>query len=234
MKTLLKSKVVSFLGLATSLFVVMIYFNNCGQVEFGATNQKPTETLEVVQNTPPGDGDPITPDDPQDPPGDNPGNPDDPENPDDPGDDGHPWDDHHSCKKSCGNNGIKDIIVNIDHIEIRGTHGEVLNITGDLGETSIIGGSLPIAVSEDIEIVSIRLVLKSDGNYIVDNDNKQFALKTPSGQQSGLKIPFQGALDADAGAYEVNFKVNPLTQIVKAGKKCILKPVLHFISFESI
>jgi hypothetical protein len=216
--------------LATAILaIVMVYFNNCGQVEFGTTNQKPTDTLVVDNSVPPGDGE--NPDDPQTPPGGDPELPDEPPvNPPD----GHPWDGHKNCKAACGNNGIKDIIVNIDHIEVRGTHGEILTITGDLGETSIIGGSLPIALSDDIEIVSIRLVLASSGNYLIDNDDKQINLKTPSGQQSGLKIPFQGALNSSAGAYEVNFKIDPATQIVKAGKKCLLKPVLHFESFDSI
>lgn len=223
----MKTKILRFSNFAGIMLAVLFYFNNCGQVEFGTTNQKPTEVLEVDpgnngQDVPPINDDPITPDDPKYPPTG------------DPGDDGHPWNGHHSCKKSCGNNGIKDIVVNIDHIEIRGTHGEILTLTGDLGETSIIGGSLPIFVSEDIDIVSIRLVLKDSGNYIIDDNNKTFNLKTPSGQQSGLKIPFQGMRASQGGAYNLKFRINPETQIVKAGKKCLLKPVLHFISFESI
>lgn len=254
----MKSKLAGISGLIGLLFFTMVYFNNCGQVEFGSTNDKPA-TLEVDPGNngnglPPGDGD--DPTDLPPPPGhrdgdgcrgghkhdhhhhgdgckrDHDGNhegDDDHEDEDD-----HEWNKHHGCNKSCGNNGVKDIIVNIDHIEIRGTHGEVLTLAGDLGETSIIGGTLPIFVSEDIDIVSVRLVLKDSGNVLIDDDNKSFNLKTPSGQQSGLKISFKGILSVEGGAYNLSFRIDTETQIVKAGKKCLLKPVLQFVSFKPI
>lgn len=245
-------------GFVGIFLITVLYANNCSEVDFGSN--KPSTTLEVAdtgnngQSVPTGDGD-NTPDEPL---------PEDPLTPpkghhdgdycrggkehdhhrgdgckhDEDGDENHHDEDRDEnkrrCHASCGNNGIKDIVVNIDYIEIRGTHGKVLTLTGDLGEVSIIGGSLPIAVSEDIDIVSIRLVLKKDNNYIIDNDDKRVNLKTPSGQQSGIKIPFQGVSAAQGGAYSLKFKINPETQVVKAGKKCILKPVLHFVSFTSL
>lgn len=138
------------------------------------------------------------------------------------------------CHSRCGNNGIKDIIVNIEKIEIRGTKGEVLEISGDLGETSIISGKLPLLIEDDIEVVSIRLILAETGNVLIDNDNKSFALKVPSGSQSGLKIPVRGVMSVAKGAYEVSFGLDLKTFMKHSRGKCMLKPVLRFISLLPI
>ena len=154
---------------------------------------------------------------------------------DDDDDDGHDGRTCHGDKNGCKFNGIKDIIVNIARIEIRGTHGEVLVITGDLGETSILGGELPIFVAQNIDAVGIRLVLADGGNVLIDNDNKSFDLKTPSGQESGLKIPFRGNTKLKGpGAYMLKFSIDAETQVVHPGKKCLLKPVLKFVSILPI
>ena len=79
-------------------------------------------------------------------------------------------------------------------------------------------------------ISQIRLIL-GDNNYIITNENEKIPLKTPSGQQSGLKVQvhqevtggilYRLILDFDAGK-----------SIVKAGNSgnYILKPVLRILS----
>lgn len=243
---------ISIAGLLTA---VTLAFSNCGQVKFGSsgTTNKVNDVLTVDPgvegqggtDVPPGDG--TDPNDPtNEPPGSGtpPGNTGGNDGEDDGEDDGDDHDGHvchdrpdprHDGAKGCKFNGIKDIIVNIARIEVRGTHGKILEITGDLGETSIISGELPISIAEDIDAVEIRLILNGTGNVLIDNDNKTFDLKTPSAQQSGLKIPFSGKVDLNGpGAYMLKFSLDPQTQVVHAGKKCLFKPVMKLISILPI
>ena len=80
-------------------------------------------------------------------------------------------------------------------------------------------------ISTDLK--EIRLVLNDDGNYLMSSDQSVHDLKTPSGQSSGFKIKFSSPVHIVAGAmYELDLKLDLGSQIVEAGKKCLLKPVV--------
>jgi hypothetical protein len=82
----------------------------------------------------------------------------------------------------------------------------------------------------------IRLVLAAEGdpacpggicNYVVEiGDPTKHVLKTPSGQQSGVKIltPNDFCIDADDDAVQVSIDFDPATAIVDNPNKYILKP----------
>ena len=80
-------------------------------------------------------------------------------------------------------------------------------------------------------ISQIRLIL-GDNNYIVTSDNEKIALKTPSGQESGLKV--QVHQDVTGGIlYRLILDFDAGRSVVKAGNSgnYLLKPVLRIISF---
>jgi hypothetical protein len=79
-------------------------------------------------------------------------------------------------------------------------------------------------------ISQIRLIL-GDNNYIVTSDNEKIAMKTPSGQESGLKV--QVHQDVSGGIlYRLILDFDAGRSVVKAGNSgnYLLKPVLRIIS----
>jgi hypothetical protein len=79
-------------------------------------------------------------------------------------------------------------------------------------------------------ISQIRLIL-GDNNYIITNENVKIALKTPSGQESGLKV--QVHQDVTGGIlYRLILDFDAGKSIVKAGNSgnYLLKPVLRILS----
>ena len=122
----------------------------------------------------------------------------------------------------------KEVWVDVRDVEIlmEGDKAIVLDFTNGK-DTLIADAMIPAG-----KISQIRLIL-GDNNYIVTKANEQIALKTPSAQESGLKVQihqdvtggvlFLLLLDFDAGK-----------SIVKAGNSgnYILKPVLRILSLE--
>jgi Domain of unknown function (DUF4382) len=80
-------------------------------------------------------------------------------------------------------------------------------------------------------INQIRMVL-GDNNYIITNSGEKIPLKTPSAQQSGLKIQVQQAVTGGT-LYRLLLDFDAGKSIVKAGNsgKYILKPVIRILSF---
>lgn len=91
------------------------------------------------------------------------------------------------------------------------------------GRDTLLGGlNLPAG-----RVSQIRMIL-GDDNYLVLNDGSKVDLKTPSAQQSGLKLK----VDADLKAgipYELVMDFDAARSIVKAGNsgQYILKPVIR-------
>lgn len=89
-------------------------------------------------------------------------------------------------------------------------------------DTLIAAGEVPAGTLQEI-----RLVL-GDGNYLVVDSN-QYALSTPSAQQSGLKIKLDGTELAPGRAYELLLDFDAGRSVVEAGGsgKYNLKPVIR-------
>jgi len=159
----------------------------------------------------------------------------------------------HSCKKNSGGGDsnprlqvyltdapadakevwvdIKEVRVMMGHgneIALNGTHPGVYNLL-DLtnGKDTILSDAeIPAGT-----ISQIRLVL-GDNNYIITNSGEKIALKTPSAQQSGLKVQIHQ--DVTGGdLYRLILDFDAGKSVVKAGNSgnYLLKPVLRVISF---
>lgn len=102
----------------------------------------------------------------------------------------------------------------------------LLSLTGGtsehLGEVEVPAG----------EISQIRLLL-GDDNYIMQN-GQRLELKTPSAQQSGLKLKVDKPLNPGI-SYDLVIDFDASRSIVKAGNsgQYILKPVLRVVAEES-
>jgi len=81
------------------------------------------------------------------------------------------------------------------------------------------------------KVSQIRLIL-GDNNYIVTSPGEKISLKTPSAQQSGLKVQIHQDLTGGV-LYRLTLDFDVARSIVVAGNSgnIILKPVLRVISF---
>jgi hypothetical protein len=112
-------------------------------------------------------------------------------------------------------------------IVLNGAHPGLYNLLAFTNgkDTLLADATIPAGT-----ISQIRLVL-GDDNYIITTDNEKIALKTPSGQESGLKV--QVHQDVTGGIlYRLTLDFDAGRSIVKAGNSgnYILKPVLRIIS----
>lgn len=108
-------------------------------------------------------------------------------------------------------------------VEIGYEKGQLINLL------DLTGGKSELLGTEDLpkgEIEKIRLVLGSN-NYVI-KDGERFDLKTPSAQQSGLKVKIDE--DIEGGQfYDLVIDFDVAKSIVEAGNsgQLILKPVLR-------
>jgi hypothetical protein len=104
-----------------------------------------------------------------------------------------------------------------------------INLLSLTGGTSEHLGELEVPAGE---ISQIRLILGED-NYLMQGGNR-LDLKTPSAQQSGLKLKVDKPLN-EGIAYDLVIDFDASRSIVKAGNsgQYILKPVLRVIAEES-
>jgi hypothetical protein len=115
-----------------------------------------------------------------------------------------------------------------------------VNILDFPNEATLHLGNIEVDLPENGDPVcfnQIRLVLAAEGdpecpagsfcNYVVETgDPTQYKLKTPSGQQSGVKIltPNDFCVDADDDSVQVSIDFDPATAINKNPNKYLLKP----------
>ena len=133
---------------------------------------------------------------------------------------------------------IKEVWVDIRQVEVMvndsspvllgGTHPGVYNLLELTNgkDTLLADAFIPAG-----KISQIRLVL-GDNNYIVTRLGEKLSLKTPSAQQSGLKV--QVHQDVAGGIlYRLTLDFDVARSIVQAGNSgnIILKPVLRLVSF---
>jgi hypothetical protein len=135
--------------------------------------------------------------------------------------------------------GIKEVWVDIRQVEIivgdsakpiilDGVHAGVYNLLELTGgkDTLLADAQIPAGT-----ISQIRLIL-GDNNYIVTPSGDKIMLKTPSAQQSGLKVQLHQ--DVTGGVlYRLALDFDVARSIVFAGNSgnVILKPVLRVLSF---
>jgi hypothetical protein len=101
------------------------------------------------------------------------------------------------------------------------------------------GVLLPMAdlqLPNDVTITQIRLVLESEGNYIIKGDGSRCDLKTPSEQKTGIKFILNQPVLIESGfSYSIVADFDASKSIVLTGNGgCLLKPVLKLKSANKI
>jgi hypothetical protein len=135
--------------------------------------------------------------------------------------------------------GVKEVWVDIKQVEIivgdssspvilSGVHAGVYNLLELTGgkDTLLADALIPSGT-----ISQIRLIL-GDNNYIITPAGEKISLKTPSAQQSGLKVQLHQEVSGGL-LYQLTLDFDVARSIVFAGNSgnVILKPVLRVISF---
>jgi hypothetical protein len=144
-------------------------------------------------------------------------------------------DDEPVSPQICRSLEIQDVIVRVKSVELS-PGGAIIDAQGDmnlmdLNDQGIILSTGSAAVSGH----QVRLILDSEGNHLVATDGSIYALKTPSAQTSGLKLMSKGQISLEANSsYRLKAVFDPSSQIVHAGKKCLLKPVIKFVEAEKM
>jgi hypothetical protein len=134
---------------------------------------------------------------------------------------------------------VREVWVDIQQIEVimsdtshpiilEGTHPGLYNLLdfSDGKDTILADATIPPGT-----ISQIRLIL-GDNNSIVTKEGEKIALKTPSGQESGLKVQIHQ--DVSGGIlYRLILDFDAGRSIIKAGNSgnYLLKPVLRILSF---
>lgn len=151
-------------------------------------------------------------------------------------------DDDDVVVKSCdiSDEELQSLILRVNIKEAFLDNTSVKVMTGSQNLLQLTEGEIGIVTTSEVEAHQLRLVLEDSGNTVVTgsgssettNNERNIVLKTPSGQQSGLKIELGSGADATrefegVKTYIVKFGLDARTQIVQAGSKCILKPVLR-------
>ena len=134
---------------------------------------------------------------------------------------------------------IKEVWIDIRQVEIivgnsaqpvilDGVHAGVYNLLELTGRKDTL---LADALIPSGTLSQIRLIL-GDNNYIVTPDGEKIMLKTPSAQQSGLKVQLHQEVKGGV-LYRLSLDFDVARSIVFAGNSSnvILKPVLRVLSF---
>ena len=138
--------------------------------------------------------------------------------------------------------GLKSVNVNINHMELfikKGPTEKRLIVGQNLRMVDLLtlqnGVLLPledIQMPDGIEISHIRLVLNNDNNHGIRIDGSRCEMKTPSGQQSGIKIILKDSIKIESNyrySMVVDFDAEK-SVVVRGNGSCLLKPVLKLAS----
>lgn len=142
---------------------------------------------------------------------------------------------------------LSHVIVNVDHIELLlekdGKQGRLV-LAQDLGPLDLLklrdGVHLPIRdldLKENVVVKQFRLILKDEGNWIQRlADDSICQLKTPSQQQTGLKLimPNGGVQVEKDQIYSLIVDFDVDHSIVDNKNNCLLRPVLKVKSLLSV
>jgi hypothetical protein len=104
-----------------------------------------------------------------------------------------------------------------------------------------VNGKSALLVSTDFapgDLKEIRLIL-GPNNYVVGTDGQQYALKTPSGQTSGVKLKLANVTLAAGSTYQLLLDFDVAKSIVERGnwkagndkkERYLLKPVIRLVA----
>ncbi len=131
---------------------------------------------------------------------------------------------------ACAGLEISDILLHVASISLNSANPKevALEIIDKNKSISLDKLNLKIKAHKNENAHEIFLLLSPDGNKVLSAQNVAMDLKTPSAQNSGLKIKLaQDVQIEDGQMYNLELVINPSEQIVNNNNKCIFKPVVQ-------
>jgi hypothetical protein len=187
-----------------------LIYQNCSQANFSQANTDPNAGLEIQ-----------SPDSPVGTSGHGGGGG---------GGGGGEEDDSQQVAAFCASIRISQVLVSVNHLELNSSQALVTPGLGSYNLMSLSTGFV-VQTNTTTDANQLRLVLNDTGNKLVDQSGAEFSLKTPSQQNSGLKLILPGNVTLAAGtSYRIKADFDPDRSIVHAGSKCLLKPVIRVTS----
>ena len=191
-------------------------FQNCGQNgAISSISNKATDGTLSDPNLPDDGSDPITP--PKSPP------PPPKTSTEEDDDDSYVV---YNDKANCAKFNISEVHLAIDYISLP---GGMIVLDADKVDfvISATKKSIKLKALVDSELSDIRLVLNESGNFITNAKDK-YELKTPSAQQSGLKVKLDAPVSVKKDMmYELVVDIDLSKQVVQNKNKCLFKPVIQ-------
>lgn len=131
----------------------------------------------------------------------------------------------------CRDVNASDIMLNVASVV---GEDSLLTISGD-PSISLAKASLTLQAVKSGDVKELKLLLKQDGNVLMGLKGEVYDLKTPSAQTSGLKVILASKTHVKAGQkYELKLNIDLSEQIVRAGKKCLIKPAIKAAVLKAI
>lgn len=143
------------------------------------------------------------------------------------------------------NKELSEVVVNIDRILLKaGSSSKKIELVmaRDIGQVDLLTlqngkmmGISDLSLPIGTKVNQARLILKDSGNYIRYKDGSVCQLKTPSQQNTGLKILSPEFSIEQGRAYSMVIDFDAKKSIVHQGNGgCLLKPVLKWGGITSI
>ncbi len=125
----------------------------------------------------------------------------------------------------CRDMTASDVMLNVSQISSDGASFDLIDSDHFI---SIAKAAVDLKASSGGDVSEIRIFLNPSGNQVLGSDNVTYDLKTPSAQSSGFKVRLASRTHVVAGKnYSLALNIDLSRQIVRAGKKCLLKPEIH-------
>ncbi len=144
------------------------------------------------------------------------------------------------------NDDLSAVYVNVKHAELRVAGGGKearLIVAEGLGAVDLLklqnGVTLPMAnvqLPAGVVITQIRLILNPTGNYLINASEQSCQLRTPSAQQTGVKLLIHGGVPVENGFnYTLVADFDAKKSVVQLGNGgCLLKPVIKLKSATKV
>lgn len=142
--------------------------------------------------------------------------------------------------------GLLEVWVNIDHIELvvegKNKKGRII-LDKNLGLIDLLklqsGVSLDVAeieLPQSVQVKEIRVLLDDRGHWALKDDLSKCDLRTPSAQQSGLKMKLNSVINIESKSnYNMVIDFDANKSVVQLGNgDCLLKPVIKIKSLEQV
>ncbi len=137
-------------------------------------------------------------------------------------------------ESDLANPSTKRVIVSVNSVSIKGAgdstiSGIAFNQEVELTSNVVALPNITLSEGQSLESKEIRLVLNETGNKFIREDGSVCELKTPSSQQSGLKLKLPESFTILPGLrYSVHLSFDVEKSIVEQGNGgCLLKPVIR-------